>query len=62
MNRALVFLVLAFATARSPAADWPMWRYDAERTAESPQQLPGDLELLWHRDLPEPRPAFDDVR
>jgi outer membrane protein assembly factor BamB len=44
------------------ANDWPMWRYDAGRTAESPQQLPADLDLLWRRDLPQPRPAFNDVR
>ena len=44
------------------AADWPMWRYDHERTAESPQQLSEELELLWVRELPDPIPAFNDVR
>ena len=39
-----------------------MWRYDFERTAESPQQLPNELALLWSRDLPKPLPAFNDVR
>ncbi|MFP6865343.1 MAG: PQQ-binding-like beta-propeller repeat protein, partial [Roseibacillus sp.] len=62
MSRALVFLLVVFATVRASAADWPMWRYDLERTAESPQQLPNELALLWSRDLPKPLPAFNDVR
>ena len=35
-----------------------MWRYDAGRTASSPERLPTDLRLLWTRDLPTPRPAW----
>ena len=62
MRRALIFLVIVFATVRFFAADWSMWRYDVERTAESPQQLSHDLDLLWHRNLAKPLPAFDDVR
>jgi len=62
MNRALFFLLIVFVTVRSFAADWSMWRYDVERTAESPQQLLHDLDLLWRRDLAKPLPAFHDVR
>ena len=39
-----------------------MWRFDAGRTAESPQQLPQSLGLIWHRVLHKSQPAFDDVR
>ncbi|MCS5583283.1 MAG: PQQ-binding-like beta-propeller repeat protein, partial [Pseudomonadales bacterium] len=62
MSRALCFLTLVLATTEAHSADWPMWRYDFERTAESPQQLPDHLDLLWHRDLPSPQPAFNDIR
>jgi len=50
--------------------DWPTWRYDAGRKAATPDSLPANLQLLWARHLPEPRPAwpksqeklrFDDV-
>ncbi len=44
-------------------ADWPMWRYDANRTAASPSELPAELHLQWKRQLPAPRPAFpQDLR
>ncbi len=29
------------------AGDWPMWRYDAGRTAASSQSLPDQLQLQW---------------
>ena len=45
---------------KTRGADWPMWRYDAGRTAASPAQLPADLHLQWKRQLPPPRPAFPD--
>ena len=31
------------------AGDWPMWRYDAGRTAASPEVLPRALQLVWER-------------
>ena len=44
----------------SPAAgaDWPQHRYDAGRTAASPESLPTDLHLAWVREMATPRPAF----
>jgi len=62
MTRALCFLAFVLATTKAHSADWPMWRHDFERTAESPQELPDRLDLLWHRDLPSPQPAFNDIR
>ncbi len=44
----------------SPSADWPMWRYDACRSAASPVPLPAELHLQWVRDLPKPAPAWSE--
>lgn len=55
----LLLICVAFQLS---GANWPMWRYDASRTAESPQKLPDDLNLIWSRQLPKPIPAFKDVR
>jgi outer membrane protein assembly factor BamB len=51
--------VLACAPA-APAADWPMYRYDAQRTAASPEKLPAALHLQWVRKLPPLKPAWPD--
>lgn len=42
------------------AGDWPQWRYEAGRGAATPDALPADLELLWTRLLPPPRPAWPE--
>src|ERR1043166_5019532 len=42
----------------TPAADWPMWRYDAGRGNVSPQSLPKTLHLQWSRQLPPAQPAW----
>jgi len=48
------------AVSSALAADWPMWRYDAGRTAASPHGLPTTLHLLWVLKLPELEPAWED--
>lgn len=48
--------IVGVPTAHS--ADWPTWRYDANRSAASPAQLPSPLHLQWKREMPPPRPAF----
>jgi len=53
----LAACVLAGCTPAS-ASDWPQHRYDAGRTAASPDSLPSDLHVRWIRELPPPRPAF----
>ncbi|MBN2314359.1 MAG: PQQ-binding-like beta-propeller repeat protein, partial [Sedimentisphaerales bacterium] len=40
--------------------DWPMWRYDAGRTAATPEELPTPLHLQWTRELAPPRPAWPE--
>ncbi len=53
----LVLAMWACAPAAA-AADWPMWRYDAGRTAASPAALPEQLRLQWVLALPRLDPAW----
>ncbi len=53
---------LMFPVAVVSAADWPMWRHDSARSAECPEVLPDDLQLLWMRELPKLNPAFRTKR
>jgi outer membrane protein assembly factor BamB len=53
----VVCLVLLLPVA-ALAGDWPQYRFDAQRTAASPDPLATQLHLQWTRDLPAPRPAF----
>ena len=42
------------------AADWPQWRYDAQRGAATEQQLASELHLQWVRKLPALQTAWPD--
>ncbi|MBN2093051.1 PQQ-binding-like beta-propeller repeat protein [candidate division KSB1 bacterium] len=42
------------------AADWPMWRYDAGRTACGPEELSQELHPLWIRQYSEREMVWDD--
>src|SRR5262249_33331416 len=53
-------LVSCLVASALGAADWPMWRYDANRSAASPQQLSGTLHLQWVREYPALKPAWPD--
>lgn len=44
------------------AADWPMWRADAGRTATVAPALPEKMGVLWTRELSPLKPAFRDTR
>jgi len=59
---ALLSLLWIAAVAPAWAADWPMWRGDAGRTACSPEQLAETLHLQWVRHDPPLQPAFWQVR
>ena len=70
MKKALILVVLSvlwLGTSPLFAADWPMWRCDAQRSAASTELLPEELHLQWSRQLPpvrcawpnEPRLQFD---
>jgi len=58
------FLCVLFmiGSAVSSADDWPMWRYDANRSAVSPQELPEKLHSQWVRKYPRVKPAFASRR
>jgi outer membrane protein assembly factor BamB len=52
-------LVLCLLAARSPAADWPLYRGDAARSGYTPEELSLPLEMLWVREFRHaPRPAW----
>lgn len=51
---------LTAALSTCPAADWPMWRCDAARTAATDEKLPSDLHVEWERSYPARRQAWDD--
>ena len=61
-----VVLSVVVATLQSAgqcsAGDWPQWRYDARRSACSPDRLPDELHLLWKREYPPLEPAFWQAR
>lgn len=61
MDRALAetwVVCLLVCSGSLRAADWPMWRYDAARTAATPEELPNRLVRLWTRKLPPVQPAW----
>ena len=57
----LTFVVtLVHWTPISSADDWPMWRYDATRSAAATESLPDQLRVVWKRQLPPRVQAWDD--
>ena len=42
------------------AGDWPQWRYDAGRSASSPELLPETMGLVWERTFPKREQVWDD--
>lgn len=53
-------LLLALTAASAFAADWPMWRFDAGRTASSDEHLPDRLQLEWERVYSPREQVWDD--
>jgi len=58
---AVAGLLVSISCFTGGAADWPMWGGDGGRTHTSADSLPGDLHLLWTRELPRPVPAWPDM-
>ncbi|QDV46340.1 outer membrane biogenesis protein BamB [Stieleria neptunia] len=53
--------LLSILTASVVAADdWPMWRYDATRSAASPNELDSELSLVWQKPFSARTQAWDD--
>ncbi|HDY88588.1 MAG TPA: hypothetical protein ENH82_10840, partial [bacterium] len=53
-------LMMIFNAYDAMCSDWPMWRYDAGRTAVSPDNLPDELNLLWMRQYSPRTMVWDD--
>ena len=51
---------MVWGSTAAPAADWPMWRFDGQRSAASPAALPEQLTLQWVRELPKLTPCWPD--
>ena len=60
MKIALCLFLIVAGAASAQAADWPMWRCDAQRTASSDQKLADQLHLQWVRKLPPLEVAWPD--
>lgn len=60
----VVFLTICcFCIAETAqAADWPMWRGDAGRTAVTTESLPDNLSLKWTIELPQTDPAWPNQK
>ena len=58
----VLYTLFLICTSVSNAENWPTWRYDANRSAASPQKLPGKLHLQWIRKYPGVKPAFGSRR
>ena len=54
----LAGIVLCGVPSSASAADWPMWRHDAQRSGTTPEELAEQLHLEWVRTLPPPRVAW----
>src|SRR5262245_17968336 len=52
MRLFLFAVALVSSTSHATAADWPMWRYDANRSPASPQELTAKVHLNWVRTYP----------
>ncbi|MCP4644133.1 MAG: PQQ-binding-like beta-propeller repeat protein, partial [bacterium] len=64
MKRLTAVFVLAFGFAVAApafAADWPMWRCDAGRSAASAADLPDDLDTLWEHQYAPREPVWEDT-
>ncbi len=61
-HQVIIIILVWFATGLGPgrikAANWPMWRCDASRSASSGEPLAGQLHLQWALKLPKPQPAW----
>jgi outer membrane protein assembly factor BamB len=63
-NHIALTVICILLSSGAFGADWPMWRHDPGRSAETAEELPADLKLQWIRHLPKPmrawRPKTDD--
>jgi len=61
LKAALVILLLfTLSPAYTQYYDWPMWRYDHNRSASTPEQLADELHLQWQMKYSPRTPVWDD--
>ncbi len=60
MHRLIPLLTLLLLATAAPAADWPMWRHDANRSAASAESIPESLNLQWEVQYSPRTLAWDD--
>lgn len=53
-------ILLLSGAPHAAAANWPQWRYDAGRTADSPERLGTNLTLRWTWEFPPRVPTWED--
>ncbi|MCA9017080.1 MAG: hypothetical protein KDA77_17240, partial [Planctomycetaceae bacterium] len=59
----ILFILLILMTGRSAEAnDWPMWRMDPQRSAQTTETVPESLHVQWVHQLPALEPAFKNAR
>lgn len=55
-----LFLSLLINTVSAQSFDWPMWRYNHNRSASTPEQLAEQLNLQWQVKYSPRTPVWDD--
>lgn len=55
-----LFLLFIFTSAYTQHHDWPMWRFNHERSASTPEQLADNLYLQWQSQYSARTPVWDD--
>jgi outer membrane protein assembly factor BamB len=53
-------VTIGLSPVLASAGDWPQWRYDAQRGAASPDEIPAAVGLHWVSQLPPLTPAWPD--
>ncbi len=63
-KKSILAVLLVFSALLSvqnvSGADWPMWRYDVNRSAATPEGLATELHLQWVRDYGPLKPAWPE--
>lgn len=60
LNSVVMLCWIATAATGLSAADWPTWRFDAGRSAATPEELPASLKLQWTRLMDPQKPAWPE--
>jgi hypothetical protein len=61
MRKAIIIAtILITSSLQAQYYDWPMWRYDHNRSASTPEQLADKLYLQWQLSYSAREPVWDD--